>query len=92
MLFSSALGKHWLCHLLTVSGLSCVLAGCVVIQEQVPGAALTHRYIDNQNGIDGLDNVRRLLFDESRNLLYAVSADDDVLAAFRVADDGSIKG
>ncbi|MCG7536089.1 lactonase family protein [Pseudoalteromonas sp. OOF1S-7] len=61
-----------------------------MFDEQAPGVALQHRYVDNQNGIDGLDNVRRLLFDNTRQVLYAVSADDDALTAYHVADDLSL--
>ncbi|MCO7190143.1 MULTISPECIES: hypothetical protein [unclassified Pseudoalteromonas] len=90
MIFNSVAVRHWLHHFFIFSGLSCALAGCAAVKERSPGTALVHRYVDNQNGIDGLDNVRRLLFDESRKVLYAVSADDDALAAYRVADDGSL--
>ncbi|AZZ99900.1 hypothetical protein [Pseudoalteromonas sp. R3] len=90
MIFNTVAVKHWLHRFLMFAGLSCVLTGCTAVNERSPEAALLHRYVDNQNGIDGLDNVRRLLFDESRKVLYAVSADDDSLAAYRVADDGTL--
>ncbi|WP_125561038.1 hypothetical protein [Pseudoalteromonas rubra] len=76
-----------LCVAVVMSGLS---AGCATSDEPVEGAALLHRYVDNQNGIDGLDNVRRLLFDDTDKVLYAVSADDDALTAYRVGDDHSL--
>ncbi|WP_046004148.1 hypothetical protein [Pseudoalteromonas rubra] len=76
--------------LLLAAGITGLVAGCATTDEQVNRASLVHRYTDNQNGIDGLDNVRRLLFDDTRRVLYAVSADDDSLAAYRVADDLSL--
>ncbi|WP_010384947.1 hypothetical protein [Pseudoalteromonas rubra] len=82
--------KRCVAGLFVAFGMSGMIAGCATSDEPAEGAALLHRYVDNQNGIDGLDNVRRLLFDDTGRVLYAVSADDDALTAYRVADDNAL--
>ncbi|WP_125783502.1 hypothetical protein [Pseudoalteromonas rubra] len=90
MLFKNRNLRLCLSGLLFALGNTGLIAGCATTDEQVADVSLVHRYTDNQNGIDGLDNVRRLLFDETRRVLYAVSADDDALAVYRVAKDLSL--
>lgn len=90
MLLANRKRKPCLVGLFVAFGLSGLIAGCAMSDDSVEEAALLHRYVDNQNGIDGLDNVRRLLFDDTDRILYAVSADDDALTAYRVADDNTL--
>ncbi|WP_125718518.1 hypothetical protein [Pseudoalteromonas rubra] len=90
MFFKNGNFRLCLSSLLIAFGITGLAAGCATTDEQVNRTSLVHRYTDNQNGIDGLDNVRRLLFDDIRRVLYAVSADDDALAVYRVAEDLSL--
>ena len=74
-----------------LSGPTLILA--LALQNLVCAAELTllGSYVNNKDGIRGLDNVRQIHYLPSTNRLYAVSADDNAVSAFDIEKGWQLK-